>query len=98
VQRVEWSEPALDDLASLERSAARRIWQAVERFADSGLGDVKKLHDVDPPTLRLRVGDYRVFFRDRGKASASCEYATAERHIADIAQIAAIKGHSILEV
>jgi mRNA-degrading endonuclease RelE of RelBE toxin-antitoxin system len=55
------------DLASLERSLARRITKAVERFADSGLGDVKKLHGVDPPTLRLRVGDYRVFFRDRGE-------------------------------
>jgi mRNA interferase RelE/StbE len=56
----------LADLASLERSVARRVRQAVERFADSGLGDVKKLQGVDPPTLRLRVGDYRVFFRDNG--------------------------------
>jgi mRNA-degrading endonuclease RelE of RelBE toxin-antitoxin system len=50
-------------MASLERSVAHRMTKAVERFADSGLGDIKKLRDVDPPTLRLRVGDYRVFFR-----------------------------------
>jgi len=66
VKRVEWSEPALADLESLDRSVARRVKQAIERFADSSLGDVKKLQDVDPPTLRLRVGDYRVLFRDRG--------------------------------
>jgi mRNA-degrading endonuclease RelE of RelBE toxin-antitoxin system len=68
VQRVEWSEPAAADMASLERSIANRITKAVERFADSGLGDVKKLQGVDPVTLRLRVGDYRVFFRDRGES------------------------------
>lgn len=65
MQRIEWSEPALADLASLDRGLVLRVRKAVERFADSGLGDVKKLQDVDPPTLRLRVGDYRVFFRQR---------------------------------
>jgi mRNA interferase RelE/StbE len=55
-------------MASLERRVADRITKAVERFADSGLGDIKKLHDVDPPTLRLRIGDFRVFFRDQGES------------------------------
>jgi mRNA-degrading endonuclease RelE of RelBE toxin-antitoxin system len=54
----------LADLASLDRSLVRRVRSALERFAESGLGDIKKLHDVDPPTLRFRVGDYRAFFRD----------------------------------
>jgi mRNA-degrading endonuclease RelE of RelBE toxin-antitoxin system len=54
------------DLASLDKGAARRIRQAVDRFADSGLGDVRRLQAVDPPALRLRVGNYRVIFRQTG--------------------------------
>jgi mRNA-degrading endonuclease RelE of RelBE toxin-antitoxin system len=30
----------------------------------TGEGDVKRLQDIDPPEFRLRVGDYRVRFRD----------------------------------
>lgn len=32
----------------------------------SGEGDVKRLHDIEPPEFRLRVGDYRVRFHDFG--------------------------------
>lgn len=63
MKQVLWSEPALADLASLDKATVRRIRQAVDRFADSNLGDVKWLQGVDPPALRLRVGDYRVVFR-----------------------------------
>lgn len=45
---------------------ARRVKLAVERFANTGLGDVKKLQGVDPPEYRLRVGDYRVRFHQQG--------------------------------
>jgi mRNA-degrading endonuclease RelE of RelBE toxin-antitoxin system len=38
------------------------VKQAVERFADTGAGNVKRLQGVDPPEYRLRVGDYRVRF------------------------------------
>jgi mRNA-degrading endonuclease RelE of RelBE toxin-antitoxin system len=34
----------------------------VERFADTGAGNVKRLQGIDPPEYRLRVGDYRVRF------------------------------------
>jgi mRNA-degrading endonuclease RelE of RelBE toxin-antitoxin system len=30
----------------------------------TGEGDVKRLRDIEPPEFRLRVGDYRVRFRD----------------------------------
>jgi len=59
---VEWTETALDDMAALDKGIARRVKQAVERFADSGAGSVKRLHGIDPPEYRLRVGDYRVRF------------------------------------
>jgi len=37
-----------------------RIFAALHRFAESGMGDVKALRGREE--LRLRVGDYRVFF------------------------------------
>lgn len=59
---VEWTETALDDMAALDKGIARRVKQTVERFADTGAGNVKRLQDIDPPEYRLRVGDYRVRF------------------------------------
>ena len=29
-------------------------------------GDVKRLRDIEPPELRLRLGDYRIGFYDHG--------------------------------
>jgi mRNA-degrading endonuclease RelE of RelBE toxin-antitoxin system len=49
-------------MAALDKRIARRVKQAVERFADTGAGNVKRLQGIDPPEYRLRVGDYRVRF------------------------------------
>jgi len=62
VREIEWTETALDDMAALDKGFARRIKQAVERFANTGAGNVKRLQALDPPEYRLRVGDYRVRF------------------------------------
>jgi mRNA-degrading endonuclease RelE of RelBE toxin-antitoxin system len=62
VREVEWTETALDDMGALDKGIARRVKQAVERFADTGAGNVKRLQGIDPPEYRLRVGDYRVRF------------------------------------
>ena len=62
MREVEWTETALEDMAALDKGIARRIKQAVERFADTGAGNVKRLQGIDPPEYRLRVGDYRVRF------------------------------------
>ena len=59
---IEWSEAALADMADLDKGMARRIKHSVERFAGTGAGNVKRLHDITPPEFRLRVGDYRVRF------------------------------------
>jgi mRNA interferase RelE/StbE len=65
VKRIEWTEIALRVLAALDKGVARRIKQAVDRFAETGVGDVKKLQGVNPPEYRLRVGDFRVrFYQD----------------------------------
>jgi mRNA-degrading endonuclease RelE of RelBE toxin-antitoxin system len=67
VREVEWTETALEHMASLDKGIARRVKQAVERFADAGAGNVRKLQGIDPPEYRLRVGDYRVRFHLDGE-------------------------------
>jgi mRNA-degrading endonuclease RelE of RelBE toxin-antitoxin system len=62
VREIEWTGTALDDMAMPDKSIARRVKQTVERFADTGAGNVKRLHGIDPPEYRLRMGDYRVRF------------------------------------
>ena len=53
-------------MASLDKGIIRRVKQAVERFAEIGAGNVKRLQDINPPEFRLRVGDYRVRFHNDG--------------------------------
>jgi mRNA interferase RelE/StbE len=63
---VRLSERAADELRRLARanpSMARRIDQALQRFAEHGRGDVTRLQQVDPPEWRLRVGDWRLRFQ-----------------------------------
>ena len=59
---VEWTEPALEDMAALDKGIARRVKLAVESFAETRAGNVKKLQGIEPPEYRLRVGDWRVRF------------------------------------
>ena len=59
---LEWSESSLEDMAALDKGIARRIQRAVERFAATKTGNVKRLQGIDPPEYRLRIGDWRVRF------------------------------------
>ena len=43
MKEIEWSEESLDDMAALDKGTAKRIKKAVERFAETGAGNVKKL-------------------------------------------------------
>ena len=63
---IEGTETALADMAGLDKGIARRVKQAIERFAETGAGHVKRLQDFKPPEFRLRVGDYRVRFHNDG--------------------------------
>jgi len=60
VKRIVWTEPAKADIRRLDKPTAMRILAALHRFADSGEGDVKALQGREE--LRLRIGDYRLFF------------------------------------
>jgi mRNA interferase RelE/StbE len=58
--RVVWTSGAWRDLQRLDRKLSERVVAAVDRFADNGHGDVKRLQGS--PQYRLRVGDWRVRF------------------------------------
>ncbi len=60
MKRIVWTDPARIDVRSLSKPTAMHVLSALHRFAESGAGDVKALHGREE--LRLRIGDYRVFF------------------------------------
>lgn len=61
--KLVWTRPAMKDLKKLDRTKARRVREALLRFAETGEGDVTKLTDVKPPEWRQRIGDQRAFLR-----------------------------------
>ena len=64
---IEWTEAALEDMAALDKTVARRVKEAVERFAETGAGKIKRLQGINPTEFRLRVGDWRVRFHQDGE-------------------------------
>lgn len=60
MKRIVWTELARADLRHLDKSTAMRVLTGLHRFAESGDGDVKALAGREE--LRLRIGDYRLFF------------------------------------
>ena len=65
MRKIAWSEDARADVRRIDRSTAMRIFTTIQRFAETGEGDVKGLKG-ESGELRLRVGDYRVRFTDEG--------------------------------
>jgi len=60
VRRIIWTDPARADVRGLSKPTAMHVLSALHRFAESGAGDVKTLKGREE--LRLRIGDYRLFF------------------------------------
>lgn len=65
-KRLVWTEQAIADVRGIEQSTALRILKTLARFAHTGEGDTKQLRDVQPPLIRLRAQNHRVFFREKG--------------------------------
>ncbi len=65
--KIDWSEEARTDVRRLDRPTAMRIFESLLRFAGSGEGDVKQLQGEYAGKLRLRAGDYRIFFSQSGE-------------------------------
>jgi len=62
--RVVFSARARRDLRRIDTPARTRIVAGIDRYAGMGVGDVKRVQSRT--ALRLRVGDWRVFFRRAG--------------------------------
>ncbi|HYA16220.1 MAG TPA: type II toxin-antitoxin system RelE/ParE family toxin [Bryobacteraceae bacterium] len=62
---VVWDGRSQEQLLAIDRETALAILHAIDDYLTDGSGDVKRLR---PPRheLRLRVGDYRVFFPGTG--------------------------------
>jgi len=56
MRKISWSEDARADVRRIDRKAAMRIFTAIDRFAESGEGDVKELK----ASLALHQGGERV--------------------------------------
>lgn len=63
MRKIAWSEQARANVRRMDRDTAMRIFVWLQRFAETGEGDVKKLKG-ETGELRLRVGDYRVRFTE----------------------------------
>ena len=61
MKQIAWTEAAKMDVRRLDKPTAMRILVALHHFAASGTGDVKALQ-AEREELRLRIGDYRLFF------------------------------------
>lgn len=62
-KRLVFAPRALRDIKKLDPQVQTRIIDALERFAETGQGDVRQLRGERPPKWRLRVGDWRTIFR-----------------------------------
>jgi mRNA-degrading endonuclease RelE of RelBE toxin-antitoxin system len=59
--RIEYANRAERDLRRLDRRAAERVRAALDRFVETGAGDVVPLAG-QPGRYRPRVGGYRILF------------------------------------
>jgi plasmid stabilization system protein ParE len=66
VKRVVWTGQARADVRGIEQPIALQILKTLARYAQTGEGNTKQLRDIEPPLIRLRAQDHRVFFRDKG--------------------------------
>ena len=73
---IRWSVEARADLRRIDRETALDILHCADRYLATRNGDVKKLK---PPQtgLRLRCGDYRLFFEHRNETAIE---VTGVRH------------------
>jgi plasmid stabilization system protein ParE len=65
-KRIVWTEQAKADVRGIEQPVALQILKTLARYAHDGEGNTKQLRGIEPPLIRLRAQDHRVFFRDKG--------------------------------
>jgi mRNA-degrading endonuclease RelE of RelBE toxin-antitoxin system len=63
---VIWSVEARADVRAIDGEIALRLLKSLDRFLSTNSGDVKQLEGYKPALFRLRVGDWRIFYRNQG--------------------------------
>jgi mRNA interferase RelE/StbE len=67
-KKIAWSDQAKADVRAIDRETAIDLLHRLARFLETEEGDVKRLQDIEPPEFRLRLGDYRLRYRDHGES------------------------------
>ena len=65
-KRIVWTEQAKADVHGIEQPIALQILKTLARYAQTGEGNAKQLRDIEPPLVRLRAQNHRIFFRGKG--------------------------------
>jgi len=65
-KRIVWTAQARAGIRGIDRLIALQILKALARYAQTGEGNTKQLQGIEPPLIRLRAQDHRVFFRNNG--------------------------------
>ena len=65
-KKIAWTDQANADVRTIDQETALDLLHRLARFLETEDGDVKCLTDIDPPELRLRLGDYLLRFYDHG--------------------------------
>jgi len=65
-KRIVWTDQAKADLRRIDRQTAWQILKTLARYLQTGKGNTKQLKGIEPPLIRLRAQDHRLFFRDKG--------------------------------
>ena len=64
MKRIHFEPEVPPQLRAIPRHIAMTILESIHRYADTGLGQVKPLSGEFQGFLRLRVGNYRIFFKE----------------------------------
>jgi len=67
LKRIVWTEQAKADIRAIEQPIALLILKTLARYVRTGEGDTRQLRDVEPPVIRRRAQNHRIFFRDKGE-------------------------------
>jgi plasmid stabilization system protein ParE len=66
-KRIFWTAQAKADIRAIEQPIAMQILKTLARYAQTGEGNTRQLQGIEPPLIRPRAQDHRIFFRDRGE-------------------------------
>lgn len=64
-KQIVWTDQAKADVRAIEQSIAIQILKTLGRYVLTGEGATKQLKGVNPPMIRLRAQNPRVFFREQ---------------------------------